>query len=60
MLIHNGGKVLGVRLADSERRFDIGNFDSYFQAFVEFALADPRHGKALRRHLRKLLAEENG
>jgi UTP--glucose-1-phosphate uridylyltransferase len=57
LLLQQGGKVLGVRLAGGERRFDIGNFDSYFQAFVEFALADPRHGAALRRHLRQLLAD---
>jgi UTP--glucose-1-phosphate uridylyltransferase len=57
LLLQHGGKVLGVRLAGGERRFDIGNFDSYFQAFVEFALADPRHGAALRRHLRQLLAD---
>ena len=25
----------------SERRYDIGNFEAYFRAFVEFALADP-------------------
>ena len=35
------------QLAPGERRFDIGNFDSYFRAFVEFALADPRHGAEL-------------
>jgi len=27
----------GVRLTGGERRYDIGNFDAYFQAFVEFA-----------------------
>jgi UTP--glucose-1-phosphate uridylyltransferase len=56
-LIRQGGKVIGVSLAPGERRFDIGNFDSYFQAFVEFALADPRHGPALRCHVRRLLDE---
>ncbi len=50
-----GGKAYGVRLTGGERRYDIGNFDAYFQAFVEFALADPRHGEALRRHLEDLL-----
>jgi UTP-glucose-1-phosphate uridylyltransferase len=37
-------------------RFDIGNFQSYFQAFVEFALADPQYGEALRAHVAELLA----
>jgi UTP--glucose-1-phosphate uridylyltransferase len=55
LLIHGGGKVLGVRLAARERRFDIGNFESYFLAFAEFALADPQHGPALRRKVEELL-----
>lgn len=54
-VIRDGGRVYGVRLGDHERRYDIGNFDAYFQAFVEFALADPRHGAALRRHLEEVL-----
>jgi UTP--glucose-1-phosphate uridylyltransferase len=44
-----------VRLDASERRYDIGNFDAYFRAFVEFALADPRYGTGLRRYLEGLL-----
>jgi len=54
-LIREGGKAYGVRLTGGERRYDIGNFDAYFQAFVEFALADPKHGTDLRRHLENLL-----
>ncbi len=54
-LIESGGKVLGMRLAPGERRFDIGNFQSYFEAFCEFALADPRHGVGLRDYLRKII-----
>ena len=54
-LIRDGGKVLGVRLPPGERRFDIGNFESYFAAFAEFALADPQHGPALREQLTGLL-----
>jgi len=55
LLLKNGGKVLGMQLAPGERRFDIGNFESYFQAFIEFALADPRHGAELREFVRKLI-----
>ncbi|HOP78569.1 MAG TPA: UTP--glucose-1-phosphate uridylyltransferase, partial [Thermogutta sp.] len=47
-LIESGGKVLGMRLPEGERRFDIGNFESYFRAFVEFALADEEYGEGLR------------
>ena len=44
-----------MQLTPGERRFDIGNFESYFQAFIEFALADPRHGAELRSFVRKLI-----
>ena len=54
LLIERGGKALGVRLPANERRFDIGNFESYFEAFVEFALADPQYGPALREKLKNL------
>ena len=54
-LIKGGGKVLGIQLADGEHRFDIGNMESYFQAFAEFALADPNFGAALKTQVRKLL-----
>jgi UTP--glucose-1-phosphate uridylyltransferase len=54
-VMRNGGRAYGVRLRDDERRYDIGNFEAYFEAFVEFALADPAHGPALRRHLLRAL-----
>ena len=44
-----------MRLPPGEQRYDIGTFESYFQAFCEFALADPRYGPGLREFLRKLL-----
>jgi UTP--glucose-1-phosphate uridylyltransferase len=56
-MIAAGDKLYGVRLAPHEKRYDIGNFGSYFQAFVEFALADPDYGAGLRSHLRNLLEE---
>jgi UTP--glucose-1-phosphate uridylyltransferase len=46
-MIRDGGRVLGVKLPETESRFDIGNFASYFRAFFEFALADPDHGAEL-------------
>jgi len=55
MLIREGRKVLGVRLTGTERRFDIGNFESYFLAFAEFALADEQYGPALRARMKELL-----
>ncbi len=59
LLLQKGGKVIGMRLAHGERRFDIGNFESYFRAFVEFALADPRYGADLQDFVRELLNTEN-
>ncbi len=59
LVIQDGGKVYGIRLRGAERRFDIGNFDTYFQAFVEFALADEKHGPALRRFMEQLLHDHH-
>lgn len=55
LLLQRGHKGIGVRLTEQERRFDIGNFESYFQAFFEFAINDPQYGAALREHAKKLL-----
>jgi len=57
LIIQQGGKVFGMRLGENERRFDIGNFDAYFRAFVEFALADQKYGPSLRKFLLQLLHE---
>ncbi|HXG10197.1 MAG TPA: UTP--glucose-1-phosphate uridylyltransferase [Gemmataceae bacterium] len=54
-LVRQGGKVLGMGLGPGERRFDIGNFESYFRAFIEFALCDPRYGAGLREFVRQLV-----
>ena len=55
LIIQAGGKVYGVRLRADEHRYDVGNFDSYFRAFVEFALADKKCGATLREYLRNML-----
>lgn len=54
-LLKKGAKGVGIRLPSTEPRFDIGNYESYYQSFVEFALADPDYGESLRQHLLKLL-----
>ena len=56
-LLHDGGRVLGVQLEPGEKRYDVGNFESYFQAFVEAALADSQYGPSVAKHIRKLMAE---
>ena len=50
-VIADGGRAYGVRLRPGERRYDIGNFESYFRAFAEFALSDEEYGPALREHV---------
>ena len=54
-MINDGKKVLGVRCHKSERRFDIGNFHSYFRAFTEYALADPDYGAELKEYLKTII-----
>jgi len=59
LLLDQGAKVLGVRLPPGETRYDIGNFESYFEAFIEFAVHDPQLGPRLRRRLRELSREDS-
>ena len=56
LVLESGGKGLGLRLQPHERRFDIGNFESYFRAFFEFALADPKFGPGLREFVQGLVS----
>lgn len=53
LLIQWGRPVFAWRLRPGERRYDIGNFESYFRAFVDFALADERYGYTLRKYLKE-------
>lgn len=55
LMCEEGKRVLALKLPPGERRYDIGNFSSYFETFVEFALADPVHGPCLRASLERML-----
>jgi UTP--glucose-1-phosphate uridylyltransferase len=55
ILLREGHSIMCVRLRNGERRLDIGNFQSYFQAFLELALADPECGEAVREWAMQLL-----
>ena len=57
LLCEEGRRVIAVKLTPEEKRYDIGNFPSYFESFVEFALADPTYGEEFRRVLERLLAK---
>jgi len=52
LLIQWGKPVYAWRMRPDERRYDIGNFESYFRAFLDFALADERFGYTLRQYLK--------
>jgi UTP--glucose-1-phosphate uridylyltransferase len=51
VLIGQGTGVYAVKLDANERRYDIGDFASYFRAFFDFALEDERYGYTLWQHL---------
>ncbi|MCD6508757.1 UTP--glucose-1-phosphate uridylyltransferase [Candidatus Poribacteria bacterium] len=51
LMLQSGYPILGVRLADGERRYDIGNFRSYYEAFFDFSLSDPELGETFRRYV---------
>lgn len=55
MMCQEGKRVLAVKLPASEKRYDIGNFPSYFETFVEFALADPLYGEEFRDTLERMV-----
>lgn len=57
MLCEEGKRVLALKLPPEDRRYDIGNFPSYFETFVEFALADPAYGRDFRVTIERLLAK---
>jgi UTP--glucose-1-phosphate uridylyltransferase len=56
-MCEEGRRVIAVKLPPAEKRYDIGNFPSYFESFVEFALADPSYGEGFRRALERMLAK---
>jgi UTP--glucose-1-phosphate uridylyltransferase len=58
LLCEEGRRVLALKLPPGERRYDIGNFPSYFETFAEFALADPLYGEGFRTALERLLAAQ--
>lgn len=57
LMCEEGKRVLAVKLPPGECRYDIGNFPSYFETFVEFALADPLYGEAFRETLKRLVRD---
>ena len=56
VLIKQQQLVRCVALAPEEVRYDIGNFETYFKAFIDFALSDEKYGYLVRQHLRRKAA----
>ena len=52
-----GKKIMGVKLRKDEQRYDVGGFESYFKAFLDFALEDPEYGYMVRQYMRQKLHE---
>ena len=52
LLIRMGEPVYAWLLSSDQRRYDVGNFESYFRTFIEFALADERYGYLVRKYLK--------
>ena len=51
ILLKQGDGVRCLPLGAGEKRYDIGNFETYFKAFIDFALADERYGYMIRQYL---------
>lgn len=57
LLIEQGAPVYAWPLASNERRYDIGNFESYFKTFIDFCLADDKVGPIMEAYLRKKMGD---
>lgn len=51
LLLKEGKKGYSISLTDKEKRYDIGNMSSYYEAFVDFALADEKFGYKLKQYI---------
>jgi UTP--glucose-1-phosphate uridylyltransferase len=52
LLIQMGQPVYAWLLRPDQRRYDVGNFESYFRTFIDFALADERYGYLARQYIK--------
>lgn len=56
-LISSGYAVRAVQMRQDETRYDIGNHESYFKAFIDFARRDPECGEAIRSYMALCVSE---
>jgi UTP--glucose-1-phosphate uridylyltransferase len=52
LLIQMGQPVYAWPLRPDQRRYDIGNFESYFRTFIDFILSDDRYGYLARQYIK--------
>ncbi len=55
LLVREGYPVYALPLEPAEQRWDIGNFESYFKAFVQVAMMDEECGSEIREFVKELL-----
>lgn len=55
LLLKEGMRGYSVSITHKEKRYDIGNMPSYYEAFFDFALADERYGYQLKQYIIKKL-----
>jgi UTP--glucose-1-phosphate uridylyltransferase len=59
ILRQQGTRVQAVRLSPDQRRYDIGSYEGYFRAFLEFALMDRYFGDRALEYLQQLTAQHS-
>lgn len=52
LLIQQGERVYAWLLPPEQPRYDVGNFESYFQTFIDLTLADERYGYLARKYIK--------
>ncbi|MFB3040772.1 MAG: UTP--glucose-1-phosphate uridylyltransferase [Candidatus Poribacteria bacterium] len=57
LMLQAGHSVWGVQLGEGEKRYDIGNYRSYFEAFFRFSLADEEFGQDFRQYAEQMLRD---
>jgi len=57
LLIQLGHQVRALPLRSGEKRYDIGNFESYFKAFIDFSITDEKYGYLIRQYLKRKTRE---
>ncbi len=54
LLIQMGEPVYAWPFPANCQRYDVGNFESYYRSFIDFALADERYGYLVRKYIKQI------